>query len=89
MLKKDTTPLTPELLYRYAQKYGLENERLRICDGMAISFFPTFDDVGVSKSKMVIDVSDCTPVEFDELAANDRCIIYRIQGIEYEIKDHL
>ena len=76
------TPLTPELLYRYSLEHGLQNARLRICDGMAVSFFPRLDDVGIAKSKLIIDVSDCQPVEYDELAADDKCIIYRVQGVE-------
>ena len=78
MIKKDTTPLTPELLYRYAQKYGLENERLRICDGMAVSYFPCLRALAKSKKRIVIDVSAEEPVEFDELSADDMGIQYRL-----------
>lgn len=70
-------PLTPEALYYYAKKHGLEKERIRICDGMAISYFPTEESICRAKNKIVIDVSCDTPVEYDELADDDQVIVYR------------
>ena len=78
----DKLPLTPRLLYEYALAHNLADCRLRICDGSAISFFPDTDSVGRSKNKLIIDVSDLTPVEFDELSADDRSIVYRIDGVD-------
>lgn len=75
-------PVTPRGLYRYAQKHGLEDCRIRIADGMAVSYFPTEDSVCRSKSGIVLDVS-CEPmIEYDELAAPDRVIIYQHNGRE-------
>ena len=33
-------PLTPRVLYALAVDAGLADERIRICDGMAVSYFP-------------------------------------------------
>lgn len=70
-------PLTPEALYYYAKKHGLEKERIRICDGMAVSYFPTEESICRAKNKIVIDVSCERPIEYDELADDDRVIVYR------------
>lgn len=76
-------PLTPRQLYLYAQQFGLADERIRICDGAAVSFFPTTDQICRSKNKIIIDVSDIEPIEYDELADDDRSIVYRINGVEF------
>lgn len=73
----DRTPLTPQSLYNFAKRYGLENDRLRICDGMAVSYFPTRSSLARTKSRVIIDVSDEDPVEFDNLSADDQTIIYQ------------
>ncbi len=78
-------PLTPRALYLYARKHGIEDERIRICDGMAVSYFPTEDSLCRAKNKIVIDVSDLTPVEYDELADDDQVIWYRVQGIDTKL----
>lgn len=75
-----TAPLTPEGLYRIAKQMGVERERLRICDGMAVSYFPTCDAVCFAKDKIVIDVSAEPSFDYDELAANDRVILYSVRG---------
>ena len=75
-------PLTPRALYEYACAHKLEDCRIRLCDSAAISFFPTTDSVGRSKNKIIIDVSDLYPVEFDELSADDRSIVYRVDGVD-------
>ncbi len=74
-------PLTPKSLYKFAKAYGVENCRLRLCDGMAVSYFPTNDALCLAKDKVVIDVSAERSFDYDELAANDKVILYHIQGI--------
>lgn len=71
-------PVTPRLLYETALRAGLADERIRICDGMAVSYFPTMKTLAKSKGKIIIDVSVIEPVEFDELSADDMGIVYRI-----------
>lgn len=70
-------PLTPEALYHYAKKHGLERERIRICDGMAVSYFPTEESICRTKNKIVIDVSCDNPIDYDDLADDDQVIVYR------------
>ena len=72
-------PLTPETLYLFAKKHNMERERLRICDGMAVSYFPTEASVCRAKNKVVIDLSCDNPIEYDELSADDQVILYRMQ----------
>lgn len=71
-------PLTPRTLYTIAVEHGIADCRIRICDGMAVSYFPTLDCVAKCKDRFVIDVSMKEPVEFDELSADDMGIQYRI-----------
>lgn len=71
-------PLTPVLLFLFAKAYGLEKARIRICDGMAVSYFPTLDAVCRTKDKMVIDVSAEPFFEFDELSQADTGILYTL-----------
>lgn len=69
-------PLTMRDLWEFAQANKLEDARLRICDGMAVSYFPKISNICVSPQRIIIDVSDLEPVEFDELSAVDRRITY-------------
>lgn len=86
-------PVTPRLLYETALRAGLADERIRICDGMAVSYFPTMKTLAKSKGKIIVDVSVIEPVEFDELSADDMGIIYRIgtpqrKEVEKWINEH-
>ena len=69
-------PLTPRVLYALAVDAGLADERIRICDGMAVSFFPNRSSIAVSPQRVIIDVSDLDPVAWDELSAVDQRIRY-------------
>lgn len=89
MKTKQNQPLTPRLLYNIAMRYGLADSRIRICDGMAVSYFPTLPTVGASKSKIVIDVSSEPCVEFDELSADDMGIIYDVGNAPAEERDNI
>lgn len=80
-------PLTPRELWQFAVKHGLCDERIRICDGMAVSYFPSNEALCRSKNKAIIDLSDEHPVEYDELAGDDRTIMYRFDGYEHMISD--
>lgn len=71
-------PLTPRTLYTIAVEHGIADSRIRICDGMAVSYFPTLGCVAKCKDRFIIDVSVQEPVEFDELSADDMGIQYRI-----------
>lgn len=74
-------PLTPKTLYKFAKAYGMENNRIRISDGMAVSYFPTNDALCLAKDKIVVDVSAEPCYDYDDLAANDKVILYSIKGI--------
>ncbi len=69
-------PLTVRDLWEFALQNNLEDARIRICDGMAVSYFPRIGDICVSPQRVIIDVSDLDPVEFDELSAEDQRIRY-------------
>lgn len=76
----DTTnksmPLSVRDLWEFAKANNLEDARIRICDGMAVSFFPNRSSIAVSPQRVIIDVSDLDPVEWDELSAVDQRIRY-------------
>lgn len=69
-------PLTVRDLWEFAKANNLEDARIRICDGMAVSFFPSRSSIAVSPQRVIIDVSDLDPVEWDELSAVDQRIRY-------------
>lgn len=64
-----TTPeyITVQDLYAYAKVNKLLDARIRICDGMAVSYYPDPGALGVGRFEIVIDISANQPVEFDEL----------------------
>lgn len=54
-------------LYRFAKERNLLHARVRVCDGMAVSYYPNQASVEAGRYEVVIDVSALQPVEFDEL----------------------
>lgn len=75
-MSRTQQPLTPRKLYEYAKQHNLADVQIRICDGMAVSYYPTIGSLARTKDRAIIDVSNQQPVEFDELSANDQVIIY-------------
>lgn len=72
----NSLPLTVRDLWEFARQNKLEDARIRICDGMAVSYFPKISSICVSPQRIIIDVSDLEPVEWDELSAVDQRIRY-------------
>lgn len=66
-----STKLTPRILYTMAERNNLLDSPIRICDGMAVSYFPDASTVGKSINKIVIDLSTEQPIEFDDLPVED------------------
>ena len=67
--------ITPKMLYNYAVANGLQNAPIRICDGMAVSYFPEMKCLGRSTST-VIDLSTIDPIEYDELTPLEQRVTY-------------
>ena len=65
-------------LYAPCQHRDLHTDDIRLCDGMAVSYFLTLGSVKFTKSAIVIDTNDLTPVEYDDLDAKDRVIIWQV-----------
>ena len=63
------------MLYNYAVANGLQNAPIRICDGMAVSYFPEMKCLGRSTST-VIDLSTIDPIEYDELTPLEQRVTY-------------
>lgn len=61
--------ITVQDLYAYAKEHKLLDARIRICDGMAVSYYPDPKALCRGRYEVVIDVSANTPVEYDELDA--------------------
>ena len=59
--------ITVQDLYAYAKEHKLLDARIRICDGMAVSYYPNPSSVGKGRYEIVIDVSALEPIDYDEL----------------------
>ena len=65
--KTNAQYLTVRDLYEFASAAHLLDAPLRICDGMAVSYFPELKSLHIEHYETVIDVSDLEPIEYDEL----------------------
>lgn len=61
--------ITVQDLYAYAKLHNLLDARIRISDGMAVSYYPDMDSLCRGRYEVHIDVSALEPVEYDELDA--------------------
>lgn len=62
--------LTVQELYQFAKEYRLLDAPIRICDGMAVNYYPTVQCVERGRYEVVIDVSTVEPIDYDELNEN-------------------
>lgn len=56
-------------LYAFAKAHNLLHARIRICDGMAVSYYPDPYSMHTGRYEVVLDISNRQPVDFDELDA--------------------
>lgn len=63
-------------LWEWAQKNGLCDAQIRVCDGMACSFFIDRTALARSPYCVVLDVSALPVFEYDELPASHRRVTY-------------
>ena len=66
--------MTLRELYEVAEERKLLDAQIRICDGMAVSFYPEKECVTPAHYDLVIDVSGLPVVEYDELM--ERCRVH-------------
>lgn len=59
--------MTIRQLHAWAVSNRVADAHIRICDGMAVSYYPCLADVKRGRYEVIIDVSACDPIEFDEL----------------------
>lgn len=59
--------MTVRELYQYAANNRILDAQIRICDGMAVSYYPEPKSLVRGRYELVIDVSDLDPIEYDEL----------------------
>lgn len=59
--------ITVQDLYAFAKERKLLDARIRICDGMAVSYYPDPRAVAAGRYEIILDVSANEPIEFDEL----------------------
>lgn len=62
-----TESITIRQLFEYAQRHNLADATLRICDGMAVHYYPDAGSLYRSRFEIVIDVSALDPIDYDEL----------------------
>lgn len=67
--------ITPKQLYKYAEAHDLLDAPIRVCDGMAVSYFLTHQTLARSQS-LVLDVSSCDPIEYDQLTPAEQRLTY-------------
>ena len=59
--------MTVRELYQWAAREKVLDAQIRICDGMAVSYYPERRELHRGRYETVIDVSTARPIEFDEL----------------------
>lgn len=63
--------MTIRELYQVAKERRLLDAQIRICDGMAVSFYPEKSCITPGRYELVLDISALPVVEYDELI--ERC----------------
>lgn len=59
--------MTVRELYQWAAERRILDASIRICDGMAVSYYPEASCLQQGRYETIIDVSTITPVDYDEL----------------------
>ena len=59
--------MTIRELHQIAEERRLLDAQIRICDGMAVSFYPEPSCITPGRYELVIDISALPIVEYDEL----------------------
>ena len=68
--------MTIQELYNFARELKLEDAELRICDGMAVSYYPTRPCLGYAPFEVVLDVSSIEPIDYDDLKEHATRVVY-------------
>ena len=68
--------MTIQELYDFAASMKLLDAELRICDGMAVSYYPTTDCLAYAPMEVVIDVSPLQPIDYDDLNPTAQRVVY-------------
>lgn len=59
--------LTVLELYEFARTRNLLDAPVRVCDGMAVSYYLEPQCMGTGRYEIVLDVSSLQPVDYDDL----------------------
>lgn len=59
--------MTIRELHKIAKERKLLDAQIRICDGMAVSFYPEPSCITPGRYELVLDISALPVVEYDEL----------------------
>ena len=65
-------------LFKRSVDKGLADAPLRLCDAMAVSYFPTVGCVRHVKNEIIIGVASLPSVEFDDLEADDLVVDWNL-----------
>lgn len=65
-------------LWLYAIENKLQDAPIRICDGMACSFYVEKSAIAKAPYTVVIDISALQLIEYDELTPADRRVSYLV-----------
>lgn len=72
--------MTIRELYQVAKERKLLDAQIRICDGMAVSFYPEKECITPGRYELVLDISALPIVEYDELP--EQRLILPNHGVE-------
>ena len=70
--------ITIAQLWAFARAHNLEDAAIRICDGMACSFYVNMSAIGRAPMEIVIDVSHLKCLEYDDLADSSKRVIFAL-----------
>ena len=65
-------------LYSATRQRDLHTEIIRLCDGMAMSYFLNLGCVKFTKKAIIIDTAELQAVEYDELESKDRVVVWEL-----------
>ena len=71
--------ITISQLWAFARAHGLENASIRICDGMAVSYYVNELCVGRAHMELVLDVSCIDPIDYEDLQDSSKRVIFAVR----------
>lgn len=68
--------MTVQEFYDFAKLHGLADAHIRICDGMAVSYYVVQNMIAKAPCELVIDVSSHEPLDYEDLSEFSKRVVY-------------